>query len=137
MLEDVAAASRVVVAAYLYDNTSLHNLFVQKLKGRGAFDLQVTVDKAGFENRDAPRQRPKLLALKGLGAQVCTASGDGTMGRLHCKAVVLDRRVAYTGSANLTDKSEDNSELVCRLQGPPVQAVSEAVASFCAAAVSI
>jgi len=137
LLEDVAAASRVVVAVYLYDNTSLHELFLQKLRGRRAFDLQVTVDKEGFEKRDAPRQRPKLLALKGAGAKVCVASGEGTTGRLHCKAVVLDRRVAYTGSANLTEKSESNHELVCRLQGPPVQAVSEAVATFCAAAVFI
>ncbi len=127
LLQDVAAASRVVVAAYLYDNTNLHNLFMEKLQSRQAFDLQVTVDKEAVE-RDASRQRRKLLALK-----VGIASGTSTIGRLHCKALMLDRRVVCTGSANLIDKSESNY----RLQEPLVQAVSEAVASFCTRAVFI
>ena len=39
---------------------------------------------------------------------------------MHGKGSVADRRVAFTGSANFTDKSERNSELCWCLRGPPV-----------------
>ncbi len=48
---------------------------------------------------------------------------------MHVKAVVLDDRIAYAGSSNLTKASRVNRELVFRLTGPPVAAVLAAVAA--------
>ena len=55
------------------------------------------------------------------------AKADGRDGRLHMKALIIDSRLVYHGSANFTSKSRTNKELMQRLQGPPVQVVVEAV----------
>lgn len=42
--------------------------------------------------------------------------------------MILNRRCAFTGSANLTDKSADNLELCFRLEGPPVAKILNLIA---------
>ena len=39
---------------------------------------------------------------------------------MHGKSLVTDRRFAFVGSANFTDKSERNGELLWQLRGMPV-----------------
>jgi len=52
---------------------------------------------------------------------------------MHLKAVVIDSRVAYAGSANCTRQARCNREVMLRLVGPPVTKVlaeiSAAIAS--------
>ena len=78
------------------------------------------------------------MRLQKLGAEVRLAAGLDAVpvfgagargGVMHVKAVVLDDRIAYAGSSNLTKASRVNRELVFRLAGPPVAAVLAAVAA--------
>jgi len=39
---------------------------------------------------------------------------------MHGKSLVTDKRFAFVGSANFTDKSERNGELLWQLRGMPV-----------------
>jgi len=54
-----------------------------------------------------------------------SCGGKGTMrgGRLHAKAVVFDRRIAFMGPANLTNKALRNAELCWHVEGPQVSAI--------------
>jgi hypothetical protein len=53
----------------------------------------------------------------------------GRSGSYHCKALVIDRSVLYTGSANFTGKSRRNSESVFRMTGPVVEQVRRQLAA--------
>ena len=46
---------------------------------------------------------------------------------MHLKCLVLDGRVAYTGSANFTARSRANWELALRLEGAPAVEAGAAV----------
>ena len=130
LLAEVAEASHVLISVYLYDANDLHSILVRRLRGRSPFALQMLVDKEGYDERTAPRQQPKLLELQTVGAEIFLARGCGRLGRLHSKAVVVNHRVAFVGSANLTEKSKQNHELVCKLRGPPVRKVLDAISAF-------
>ena len=67
--------------------------------------------------------RPRLTELFRAGADVYLCSGSPPFGIFHVKAVCLDRRVLYTGSANITEKMSSNIELHLRMVGPTVLAV--------------
>ena len=121
LLSDVSDASEVSVSTLLYDHQGLTGILLRKLR-LGNFKVEVVVDREACEAQPpvAPRQAPRLRALCEAGAEVLLARGVGRLGRLHGKALVCDRRVAYCGCANFTDKSSANSELCLRLRGPPV-----------------
>ena len=70
--------------------------------------------------RTAYHQRPRLERLRRAGATIVLCRGTPTAGAFHAKAVVIDRRTAFIGSANTTTKSLRNGELCFRLRGPPV-----------------
>ena len=53
----------------------------------------------------------------------------GKNGSYHCRALVIDRRVLYTGSVNFTGKSRRNSETVFRMTGPVVEQVMRQLAA--------
>ena len=91
--------------------------------------------------------RPRLADLVAAGATVKMISGhrhssifgvagSSLVGQLHAKAVVLDRSVAYVGSANFTRNSLSNRELVCRVRGPSVMEVLEMIISLRAGSTS-
>ena len=48
-------------------------------------------------------------------------------GHMHQKIVVVDRRIGYCGSINLTRSSETNREYVLKLKGPPVKELLQVV----------
>ena len=112
----------VDVPPLVYDHPELTNVFLLKLQSHGNFELVLVVDKESFEAQPphAPQQKTRLRALQRAGANVVLCSGTGRHGRMHGKALVCDRRVAYCGSANFTSKSVANEELCFRLAGPSV-----------------
>ena len=125
LVEETRYASEVVVASYMLDHVGLCAALQARLSGRSAFSAVLLVDKASFEERRSFRQRSCLAALRALGAEVRLCKGSGRRGAFHVKAVVVDRRVCFTGSANLTTKSRDNVELHLRLVGSPLRDVLE------------
>ena len=91
-----------------------------------------------------------MQQLQRAGAKVYLARGDDQAakklfgpgacgGFMHQKAIVLDREVAYVGSANCTRQARCNRELITRISGLPAVAIAEAVeatiAGSCAAKV--
>ena len=85
----------------------------------------VLVDKGSFEKGDAPRERARLRELRDAGAAVYLCRGSPPHGRLHMKALCVNRRTVYAGSANFTEKSSANLELFYKLVGPPVTQLRE------------
>ena len=76
------------------------------------------------------------MELKRAGAKIYIGTGrdgreeygpNGVQGSMHMKALVLDSRVAWTGSANWTRNSKTNFELVFRMVGPPVGSIKAAI----------
>jgi phosphatidylserine/phosphatidylglycerophosphate/cardiolipin synthase-like enzyme len=55
---------------------------------------------------------------------------------MHIKAVVVDGRVAFTGSGNLTRASRCNREVAFKIVGPPVSQIMAAVRAAQQAAVT-
>ena len=47
--------------------------------------------------------------------------GQPPLGALHMKMLVVNKRIAFVGSANFTQKSLSNAELCMRLRGPVVK----------------
>ena len=119
LVEELDSATEVTLGSFVLDHSGLVAALLQGLQRRG-LALTVLVDKEAFEERTARHQRPRLQTLRQAGAQIYICRGSPPLGRFHVKAVCLDRRVVYTGSANFTDKSTSNTELVMRLLGPPV-----------------
>ena len=121
LLRDVNGADEIAMSSMVYDRSDLTSLLLRKLS-RGSCRVVLVVDKEAFEAQPpvAPRQAARLRALANAGADVALCSGAARYGRLHGKALVCNRRVAYTGSANLTEKSSANDELCFCLRGPQV-----------------
>ena len=104
----------------MFDHPALTRALVQKLSGRDAFAVVVLVDKEQFDTRACYHQRPRLAELHAAGAAVYLCRGSPPLGSFHMKTVCIDRRSAFTGSANLTKKNAENDELTTRVVGPPV-----------------
>ena len=116
-------ASEVVLASYMFDHKPLTDLFLARLGDRYAFDLDILIDRETLQGRTPYHQRARLESLRRAGARITACRGMSTRGAMHMKALVCDRRLAFTGSANFTTKSLENAELCLRLAGPPVQSV--------------
>ena len=125
MIEAVKDADEVFSGTYQFDHTLLNDVFIQRLGGKKAFDLVLLVDKECFGNGTPPRQRTMLNNLRRAGAEIVLCRGTVSTGSFHGKALVVNRRTAFVGSANLTQKSERNGELCWRMRGPPVLDVLE------------
>ena len=120
ILDELREATRVFVATYVIDHAGLCAMLERRLSGRSEFHLEVLIDKESLESRTSVHQRPRLDALRQAGAEVYLCRGHVPRGSLHMKMLVLDRRVAFVGSANLTQKSLSNGELTLRVRGPVV-----------------
>ena len=119
----MAVASEVEMASYMYDEESLHSMFLKRLKGRAEFKLTVTLDREAFAGGTPKSQKRRVKELKEAGATVFLCKGGGGQGNFHSKALVLDRRFLFTGGANFTQNSRRNSELNFRITGPAVAQV--------------
>ena len=136
------------MSAFSYDEPKVQELFLKRLRDRSVFSLEMFVDAQHFRSRVTRHMRPCLTALVAAGATVKLASGhshasifgaagSGLVGQLHAKAVVLDRSVAYVGSANFTRNSLGNRELVWRMRGPQVMEVLEMIIALRAVSSSL
>jgi len=139
-VEEVRGATSVDAATYLYDHPDLQAVFLKRLRGRGEFSLDMTVDRQEYTRGKMRYMGPRLRELVKAGATIRLASGikheavfgrggRGLVGHCHLKAVVLDKRVAYFGSANFTKSMETNSEIMTRVVGGQVKKVWETVAA--------
>ena len=113
-------AGQVELASYIYDNPDVQAILLQRLRGRSDFSLNVYVDTEQFTSGSCRLQRGRLRELFSAGAQVYMCRGIGHQGAYHGKAVVIDRRFLYAGSANLTGKSTRNEEFCFKMAGPVV-----------------
>jgi hypothetical protein len=121
--DDIATASEVELASYMYDNLSLHKLLLKRLRGQTQFSVRVYLDAEMFGGTVPRFQRPRARELFNAGAKVFLCKGPRAQGSFHCKGIVVDRRYLYSGSPNATDKSEKNEEFCFRITGPPVSQV--------------
>ena len=136
-LGELKKASSVQLASFIFDDPECSSGLARRLKAsRSSFSCDMVVDKSHFESRTSVYQRPRLLELKTLGANVSLADGfdtsrlygpRGKKGIMHLKAVVLDGRVAFTGGCNMTKSSRGNRELTFRVTGPPVKKILQAI----------
>ena len=111
---------------------------LSRLISKENFTCEVYVDEDTYTKmrKQYPHQRPRLLELQKHGASVFLCNGreyceefgvKGYRGHFHMKALVIDNKIAYCGSANATGNSRINAELVFRLVGPPVADVVAAI----------
>ena len=123
MLGAVSAASEVLAGSFLFDHGGLTDTLLRRLRGHPPVSVTLLVDAEGLQQGTSRHQRSRLRALRDAGAAVYLCRGQGRRGRLHFKALVVDRRKVYTGSSNLTDKSVENDELHLQLVGEPVLSI--------------
>ena len=93
------------------------------LRDGSMLDVTILVDKEQVQKRRIYYQRSRLLSLKRSGASIILCSGEPPHGSFHVKAIIINRRICFCGSANLTYASASNAELCLRLTGPPVAAI--------------
>ena len=143
LVSEVRTATTEIVACSLsYDDRDLHRAFLARARARPAVRVELFVDKQQL-NRGRPTfERERLRELVTAGAIVWTVRGQSHLnvfgegghnkfGQLHSKAVVLDKKVAYLGSANLTRNSRCDEDLVVRFSGTRVvQDVYERITSY-------
>lgn len=128
LLVELRSAEEVVLVSYVLDHPKLVETAARRLRTR-SMSVRVLVDQEALGDKLAPHEKPRLRELQKAGADVLVCRGVARLGRLHGKAAVLDRRVAFAGSANLTAKSEANVEFCYRLAGPPVADLLEMISA--------
>ena len=127
----VQDASEVELSSYMYDHPQLHKTLAlrMKMKDQSPIRVRMCLDREAFHSGTPYHQLSRVNALRKLGAEVFLCRGECARGVHHKKAVVVDRRTAYTGGANLTQKSLDNGEFNFKMRGPIVNDILEDLAS--------
>ena len=120
---DLKKASVVEVASYCYDSPAVQQVLLARLKGSAPFAVNLYIDKEMYAGKVPKRQKRCLRELEAAGAAVYICKGLRGLGSFHWKAMIVDRRYMYTGSANFSKKSLDNEELCFRMTGPVVTKV--------------
>ena len=123
--KDLETAAEVELASYVYDNPAVQKKLLQRLRSRTAFSLNVYIDRELFGKGGPFFEGARIRELVDAGAKVYLCRGKQGRGSYHTKAMIIDRRYMYTGSANFTYKSMDNEELTFKITGPPVKEVLE------------
>jgi phosphatidylserine/phosphatidylglycerophosphate/cardiolipin synthase-like enzyme len=120
-------AKKITVATYVYDDSKLHKQLLCQLASPGAAAVEVLVDAAQLgSSKNAYKMKAMLQQLQRANAVIRLCRGrrsGGCCGAYHHKAMVIDGRLAFVGSANLTFASRINGETVLRLSGPCVKDV--------------
>ena len=125
MVDSVQVASEVIIGSYQYDHEGLTNVLERRLRGRAPLDVTILLDREMYNCNTPHGHRSRLDRLKRIGAELVLCRGSRSTGSFHAKAVVVDRRTAFVGSANITDKSVRNGELCFVLRGPPVAKIMQ------------
>ena len=143
LVSEVRTATTEIVACSLsYDDRDLHRALLARARARPAVRVELFVDRHQLNSGRPTFERERLHELAAAGAVVWTVRGQSHVnlfgeggrnrfGQLHSKAVVLDKKVAYLGSANLTRNSRCDEDLVVRFSGGRVvQGVYERITSY-------
>ena len=135
-LSELAASSSVVVSSYMFDEPAITDALLKKLRGRSNFACDIFVDARAYDQKTCYHEGPRLRSLRDAGATIHLCIGksgkaeygpSGLPGAHHIKALILDRKIAYQGSANLTRAARTNNEIMHRFTGPPVETILLAV----------
>ena len=119
-LEHISVAQEVLYATYIYDDPYFQATFLERLGGRGRFQLHLLVDEQASREGTCQRQHGRLLALKTAGANISTAKGPHGTGIMHMKLLIIDKKMVFHGSANCTYGSRSHWEMTTAITGPPV-----------------
>ena len=133
-----SATSLVVVVTYMYDNEEFDAACKRFLKSGRGRTCVVLVDRQMYDdNACKGREKKMLKSLKEAGADVFVGSGFTGQGRLgkhpgsmHVKDLVIDGKVAYSGSANFTEASTKNAERMFRFTGHPVDDIARSLQQY-------
>ena len=141
-MSDVRTATTEIVACSLsYDDRDLHRALLARARARPAVRVELFLDNQQLNSGRPTFERERLHAVAAAGAVVWTVRGqchlnffgEGGNNRFvqYSKAVVLDKKIAYLGSANLTRNSRCDEDAVVRFSGDRVvQDVYERITSY-------
>lgn len=130
---EIRKAQCVILGSYMFDADDIQKALLAELRRKGKdFRCAVIVDedmhmKSGgkISSDGCAQQKAMLKTLKEAGCHVYLAHGGYGSGRMskyrgsfHIKSMVLDARIAFIGSANYTEASIKNWEIVLRVTGP-------------------
>ena len=142
VMTELRAGEEVFASTFMYDDPRLHDLLLSRLGNiRREFKFELIVDRQATEGGTCRHMRPRLRELKRAGADIWTCDGHNhreiygagastLYGHVHVKAIVVDRRVAYIGSMNLTRSARANREIMFKIRGPPVRPLLEHLLGF-------
>ena len=117
-MAEVGEADEVDIASYMFNDEMLFDLLLERLQRR-RLTLRLHIDAEMLGGRTPESQKKRLRDLMVAGAEIW-ACKTGNQGSYHCKALIVYRRIMYTGSANFTSNSRRNREIVFRMTGPVV-----------------
>ena len=129
LAQELRQAQTAFLASMVYDGGGgVHGALLARLKtkDRTGFSCTIVVDKLKHQNGTVKLQALRLKELARLGAAVKLATGIrnrevfgklAAEGVMHRKGAFLDGKVLYMGSANLTQSSRGNLELMLRMEG--------------------
>lgn len=102
-------------------------MLLERLADRSGFTCVLLVDHGMFQSGRAKFQGPRLRALQKAGAKVYLCKGTGPRGQFHWKDVVIDSRILYHGTCNVTYSSKRDDNFMIRLTGPVVQTALDGI----------
>lgn len=127
-LTQVAAAKKKVsLFSMVHDNSRMQTKLLAA-RARGVA-VEVVVDRVSLAKKVAPKAGDRLQKLKEAGVKVNLADGKpyervfnraGCPGIYHAKVLVVDGAVSYSGSANSSNNSLVNGEVVLKVTGAKV-----------------
>ena len=136
LVDEIRTARSFLCAALNFDDQQVTEALVRRLQGRAPFECRVVVDRCSHDEGVSKFQKARLRLLQRNGGEVVLADGHDARGvfgprakvsRMHVKAVILDNKFAYVGSANVTRQARVNREIMVRMQGPTVSEVTQTV----------
>ena len=140
LVQELAVAWRVRMCVMLYDSVEIHRALmsrVNRITGKSApLDVEMIVDR-DHHNRgtcDWQADRLKELARRIPLGRIRLGTGLAGNGIMHAKLIVVDDRIAYVGSNNVTNAAINyNREGVVRLVGgPPIQDILNYITAIAA-----
>ena len=129
----------VAVVTYMYDHEELDNAIIHFLRSGQGRTCIVLVDREMYEaDACTGRENRMLKALnQHAGAHVYLGAGSTGSGRLskypgsmHLKELLIDGKVAYSGSANCTEASSKNMERMFKFTGHPVDGMASSLHQY-------
>ena len=101
----------------MFDDTALYSILLQRLTDGSDMKVSLCLDEQMFSEGKPPCGRGRVRRLQAGGAKVFLCKGLRRYGPYHVKEIIFDRRVFFTGSANLTTASHNNQERGYRMTG--------------------